>query len=42
MVQEQVFLKGWEGRHFSYLIFSRLMIFIFRNYSKLIKTVLYL
>ena len=31
MVQEQVFLKG-GGWHFSYLIFSRLIIFKFRNY----------
>ena len=33
MVQSQVFLKGREGGcHFSYLIFSRFIIFTFRNY----------
>ena len=36
MVQEQVFLKGVEGGgggwYFSYLIFSRFIIFIFGNY----------
>ena len=41
MVQGQVFLKGggyfW---HFSYLIFSRFMIFAFRNYFTLCKIVL--
>ena len=30
MVQGQVFLKG--GRHFSYLVFSRFIIFTIRNY----------
>ena len=34
MVQGQVFLKGWGGGgwHFPYLIFSRFIIFTFRNY----------
>ena len=33
MVQEQDFLKGkGEGWHFPYLIFSKLIIFTFRNY----------
>ena len=40
MVQKQVFLKG-EDCHFSYLIFSRFIIFTFRNYFTLCKIVLY-
>ena len=33
MVQGQVFLKGGVGDgHFSYFIFSRFIIFAFRNY----------
>ena len=32
MVQGQVFLKGGYFWHFSYLIFSRFIIFTFRNY----------
>ena len=32
MVQGQVFLK-WRGCNFSYLIFSRFIIFTFRNFS---------
>ena len=40
MVQGQVFLKG-GGWHFSYLILSRFIIFKFRNYFILCKTVLY-
>ena len=31
MVQGQVFLKKGEGWHFSYLIFSRFIIFAFTN-----------
>ena len=38
---EQVFLKEGEGGwHFSYLIFSRFIIFTFRNYFTLCKIVL--
>ena len=35
MVQGQVFLKGEVegGIHFSYLVFSRFIIFTFRNYK---------
>ena len=41
MVQGQVFLKGGRGMwHFSYLIFSRFMIFTFRSYFTLWKIVL--
>ena len=40
MVQGQVFLKG--GWHFSYLIFSRFIIFTFRYYFTLCKIVLYI
>ena len=44
MVQGQVLLKvegGWEGGwHFSYLIFSRFIIFVFKNYFTLCKIVL--
>ena len=37
MVQGQVFLK--EGWHFSYLIFSKFIIFTFRNYFTICKIV---
>ena len=40
MVQGQVFLKGGGGRrgwHFSDLIFSRFIIFTFRNYFSVSK-----
>ena len=40
MVQGHVFLKGGRGWHFSYLIYSRFIIFTFRNYFTLCKTVL--
>ena len=41
LVQRQVFLKGGEGVwHFSYLIFSRFIIFTFRNYFTLYRIVL--
>ena len=41
MVREHVFLKGGGGNwHFSYLIFSRFIIFTFRNYFTLCKIVL--
>ena len=40
MVQGQVFLKG-GGWRFFYLIFSRFIIFTFRNYFTLCKIVLY-
>ena len=40
MVLGQVFLK-WGGWHFFYLIFSRFIIFTFRNYFTLCKIVLY-
>ena len=41
MVQGQVLLKGgWGCWYFSYLIFSRFIIFIFRNYFTLCKIVL--
>ena len=39
MVQGQVFLKG-GGWHFSYLIFSRFIIFTFKNYFIFCKIVL--
>ena len=39
MVQGQVFLKGGGRWHFSYLIFSRFIIFTFRNYFTLSKIV---
>ena len=39
MVQGQVFLKGGGGCHFSYLFFSRFIIFTFRNYFTLCKIV---
>ena len=39
MVQGQVFLKGGAW-HFSYLSFSRFIIFAFRNYFTLCKIVL--
>ena len=39
MVQGQVFLKGGHW-HFSYFIFSKFIIFIFRNYCTLCKAVL--
>ena len=39
MVQGQVLLK-WGDWHFSYLIFSRFIIFTFRNYFTLCKIVL--
>ena len=35
MVQGQVFLKAVGGWHFSYLTFSRFIIFTFRNYFTL-------
>ena len=43
MAQGQVFLKGAGGGdwHFFYLIFSRFIIFIFRNDFTLTKIVLY-
>ena len=37
MMQGQVFLKGGGDWHFSYLIFSRSIIFTFRNYFTLCK-----
>ena len=42
MVQGQVFLKGVGGGgwRFSYLIFLRFVIYIFRNYCNLCKIVL--
>ena len=41
MVQGQVFLKGgWEGWHFSYLVFLRFIIFTF-NHSTLCKTIFF-
>ena len=40
-MQGQVFLKG-GGWHFSYLIFSRFIIFAFRNYFTLCKIVMHL
>ena len=44
ILQGQVLLKGWGreggGWHFSYLIFSRCIIFTFRNYFTLCKIVL--
>ena len=40
MVKGQVFFKG-GGWDFSYLIFSKFIIFKFRNYFILCKTVLY-
>ena len=44
MVQGQVFLKGGGGEdcHFSYLIFSRLIIFTFRNYFTFCQIVLFI
>ena len=39
MVQGQVFLKG-GGWQFSYIIFSRFVIFTFRNYFTFFKIVL--
>ena len=39
MVQGQVFLKGgWEGWHFSYLVFLRFIIFTFNHFT-LCKTI---
>ena len=40
MVQGQVFLKAVGGWHFSYLTFSRFIIFTFRNYFTLYKLLL--
>ena len=39
MVKGQVFLKEWDW-HFSFLIFSRFIIFTFKNYFTLCKIVL--
>ena len=39
MVQGQVFLKGGDW-HFSYFVFSRFIIFAFRNYFTLSKILL--
>ena len=42
MVQGQVFVKGEGDWHFCYLIFSRFIIFTFRNYSTFCIIVLYI
>ena len=42
MKREQFFLKGEGAWYFSYLIFSKFIIFTFRNYFTLCKTVLYI
>ena len=42
MVQGEVFLKGGGGWRFCYLIVSRFIIFTFRNYFTLCKTVMHL
>ena len=41
MVQGQAFLKeGWGSWHFSFLVFTRFIIFTFRNYFTLCKIIL--